>query len=126
MAYTPTALRPKTSPDNFSGLRTDGNRVAMTGALGNTVVSQDAAGSPVTSPVTNMSGTGVNLVVPTNAVQFTINCSVAVQVGEDTSFAQGLNIPANTLFTLDCANMVNIAVKPSNGVNTTSFQFKTV
>jgi hypothetical protein len=126
VAYTPTPIRPKLAQDNFGGLRTDGNRVAMTGALGNTVQSQDAAVSPVTSPVTNMNGSGVNLVVPTNAVQFTINSTVAVQVGEDTSFAQGLNIPANTLYTMDCGNMTNIAVKPSSGTNTTSFQFKLV
>lgn len=126
MTYTPTALRPKSAPDNFGGLRTDGNRVAMTGGLGNAVVSQDATGTPVTSPVTNMSGSGVTLICPTNAIQLTINSTVACQVGEDTSYAQGLNIPANTLFTMDCANMTSIAVKPSSGTNTTSFQFKVV
>lgn len=125
MSYTATPLRSKTL-QSFGGLVTDSNRIGMTGALGATVVSQDAAASPVTSPVTNMSNSGVSLTVPSNAVQFTINSTVAFQIGEDTSYTQGLNVPANTLFTMDCARMTQIAIKTSNGTNTTSFQFKVV
>lgn len=126
MAYTPSARKSATSPNNFSGLRVDGNRIAMTGALGNVMQSQDAAGSPVTSPVTNGSGSGFALVVPAGAVQFTINSSVTCQVGEDSSYAQGLQIPASTLVTFDCADQANIYLKPSSGTNTIYFQFKIV
>ena len=125
MAYTPTALRQK-SNQSFGSLVQDQNRVEMTGTTGNTVVSQDATGTPVTSPVTNMSASGATLTVPTNAVQFTVNSSVTIQVGEDSSYAQGLLVPANTLWTIDCARMTNIYLKPSNGTNTTYFQFKVV
>lgn len=125
MAYTPTVLRVKTL-QSFGPLVTDSNRIGMTGSLGNTLQSQDATGTPVTSPVTNMVGTGVLLTVPVNAVQFTVDSTVTIQVGEDTSFAQGLNVPANTLYTLDCARMTFIALKPSSATNTVSFQFKIV
>jgi len=125
MAYTPTVLRVKTL-QSFGPLVTDSNRIGMTGSLGNTLQSQDATATPVTSPVTNMVGTGVLLTVPVNAVQFTVDSTVTIQVGEDTSFAQGLNVPANTLYTLDCARMTFIALKPSSATNTVSFQFKIV
>lgn len=126
MAYTPTSRKTASSPNNFSGLRVDGNRIAMTGALGNTLQSQDATGSPVTSPVTNMSASGVALTVPAGAVQFSINPSVTCQVGEDASFAQGLQVPASVVSTFDCADMANIYLKPSSGTNTVYFQFKIV
>lgn len=125
MAYTPTPIRAKTAT-NFSGLVNDGNRNAMTGVIGSTMVSQDATGTPVTSPVTNMSGSGAALTVPNNAVQFLINPTVTTQVGEDSSYAQGIVAPASTITTFDCARMTNIYLKPSSGTNTVSFQFKTV
>ena len=125
MAYTPTPLRQK-GTQSFGSLVQDQNRVEMTGTTGNTVVSQDATGTPVTSPVTSMSASGATLTVPTNAVQFTVNSTVTIQVGEDGSYAQGLLIPANTLWTIDCARMTSIYLKPSNSTNTVYFQFKVV
>lgn len=124
MTYTPSAVKSHTNPNNFGGLANDGNRVAM--PYGSAMVSQDATGTPVTSPITNGSGSGITLTVPTNAVQFTINSSVTCIVGEDASFAQGLQIPANTLVTFDCTKQANIYLKPSSGTNTIYFQFKTV
>lgn len=125
MAYTPTAIRSKNNL-SFGSLVNDQNRIGMTGQTGNTVQSQDAANSPIVSPVTNMSGSGQLLKVPANAVQLTVNSTVTIQIGEDESFAQGINVPANTLFTIDCARMTNVALKPSSGTNTVSFLFKLV
>jgi len=125
MAYTPSGLRAKNNL-SFGSLVQDQNRIGLTGATGNSVLSQDATASPVTSPVTNMSVSGVTLTVPANAVQFTVNSSVTIQIGEDGSYAQGLNVPANTLYTIDCARQQYIYLKPSNGTNTVSFQFKIV
>ena len=122
MAYTASGLRSKTNL-TFNGLVDDGNRVAMTGALGAGTISQDATASPVTSPATNMSGSGVALTVPPNAVSLTINSTVTTQIGEDSSYAQGLNIPANTLYNYPCARQQFIYLKPSSGTNTVSFQF---
>ena len=128
MAYTPTALRQK-GIQSFGSLVQDQNRVEMTGAIGNTIQSQDATGTPVTSPLTNGSASGFALTVPTNAVQCIVYCStslVTLLVGEDSSYAQGMFVPATTYFTVDCARMTNIYIKPSSGTNTIYFQFKIV
>lgn len=123
MAYTPSGLRSK-GLQTFGSLVFDQNRVGLTGVLGNTFLSQDATGTPVTSPQTNLAASTQALVVPSNAVQFTISSTVAIQVGEDSSGAQGINVPANTMATFDCARIANIYIKPSNATNTVSFQFK--
>jgi len=125
MAYTPSGLRAKNNL-SFGSLVQDQNRIGLTGATGNSVQSQDATATPVTSPVTNMSGSGVTLTVPANAVQFTVNSTVTIQIGEDGSYAQGLNVPANTLYTIDCARQQYIYLLPSSGTNKVSFQFKIV
>ena len=128
MAYTPTPLRQK-GTQSFGSLVQDQNRVEMTGAIGNTIVSQDATGTPVTSPIGNGSGSGFALTVPANAVQCIFFCSTAgvtLQIGEDSSYAQGMFVPATTYFTVDCARMTNIYVKPSNATNSIYFQFKVV
>jgi hypothetical protein len=125
MAYTPSGLRAKNNL-SFGSLVQDQNRIGLTGATGNSVQSIDATATPVKSPVTNMSGSGVTLTVPANAIQFTINSTVTIQIGEDSSYAQGLNVPANTLYTIDCARQQYIYLLPSSGTNTVSFQFKIV
>lgn len=125
MAYTPSGLRQKNNL-TFGSLVQDQNRVEMTGNTGNTILSQDSTSSPVTSPVTNMSGSGAVLTVPANATSFTVNSTVSIQVGEDSSYAQGLLIPANTLWTIDCARIQYLYLKPSSGTNTVYFQFKIV
>ena len=122
MAYTPSGQKQSTP---FGGSVTDGNRVAMTG-FPNYTVSQDITGTPVTSPVTNMSGSGAALTVPLNAVSVTVESTVIMQIGEDSSYAQGLNIPASTLYTYPCARQAFVYLKPSSGTNTTSFQFNCV
>ena len=128
MAYTPTPLRQK-GTQSFGSLVQDQNRVEMTGAIGNTIVSQDATATPVTSPIGNGSGSGFALTVPANAVQCIFFCSTAgvtLQIGEDSSYAQGMFVPATTYFTVDCARMTNIYVKPSNATNSIYFQFTVV
>lgn len=123
MAYTPSGLRSK-GLQTFGSLVFDQNRIGLTGVLGNTFQSQDATGTPVTSPITNLAASVKTLVVPSNAVQFTISSTVIIQVGEDSSGAQGLNIPANQIWTFDCARIANIYLLPSSATNTVSFQFK--
>ncbi len=123
---TRVTFKSKSVPNNFSGLRVDGNRVAMTGAIANNIQSYDATASINYSPLTNVSTGGLTLTVPQNATQFTINSTVTCQVGEDSTYAYGINIPANTLITQDCANQQFVYLKPSNATNTVSFTFKCV
>lgn len=125
MAYSASALRSKTNL-SFGSLVNDQNRIGMTGYSANFTISQDSTATPVTSPVTNMSSSGATLTVPANAVSVTINSSVTILVGEDSSYAQGLNVPASTLYTYPCARQAYVYLKPSNGTNTVSFQFNCV
>lgn len=121
MAYIPSPRVPKSVPNNFGGMKVDGNRVAM--QYGSVMISQDITATPVTSPITNGSGSGIVLTKPVNAVQIMINSSVTCQVGEDSSYAQGFQIPASTPVTFDCADQQFIYLKPSSGTNTIWFQF---
>lgn len=124
MAYTPSANKIASTPSEFGGLRVDGNRVALTGAIANNMQSQDATGTPVNSPVTV--NTTQTLVVPQNAVAVTI-CSVtnAVQVSEDSTQAAYFSLPAGTPFTFQCANQQNVYLKTS-GSTVVSFQFQMI
>lgn len=135
MAYTPSANKAgntiagpgnatATSRSNFGGLRVDANRVALTGSTANYMQSQDATGTPVTSPVTV--NTTQTLVVPLNAVACTIaSVTNAVQVSEDSTMAAYFSLPAGTVFTFQCANQANIYLKTGSST-VVSFQFQTV
>lgn len=108
MAYTAPTL--KTGGNIFGGLVNDGNRNAMTGALGNSMQTEDATGTPVTSPVTV--NTAQTLTVPQNAVQCTIvSTTNAVQVSEDSTQTAYFTLPAATVWTFDCARMSTIYLK---------------
>lgn len=124
MAYTPTARKTKSPINNFAGLKTDGNRVAMTGATGNIIQTIDATGTPQTSPLTvNTTNT---LVVPQGAVSCTIaSVTNPVQVSEDSTQAAFFTVPAATIFTFDCADMANIYLKTGSST-VVSFLFKIV
>ena len=124
MAYTPSPLRTRNNL-SFGSFPEDQNRVNMP-LNANFTISQDATGTPVTSPQTNVSGSGATLTVPPNAVSLTINPTVTTQIGEDSSYAQGLNIPANAPFIYPCARQQYIYIKPSSGTNTVSFQFNCI
>ena len=130
MSYTYGGNKTKqTNPtlaSNFSGLQSDGNRIALTGIVGNRMQSKDATGTPVYSPLSNASSSGVALTVPSNAAQISVFCTVICQVGEDSSYAYGVSIPANTYVTFDVANQKYVYLKPSNDTNTTSFCFNII
>lgn len=124
MAYTPPTFKSPGIPDNFGGLRTDGNRVAMTGALGNFMQTRDNTGTPVNSPATV--NTTQTLVVPTGAVQCTISpVTNPVQVSEDSTQTAYFAVPAGAVVTFDCANLSNLYLKTS-GSTVVSFYFNMV
>jgi hypothetical protein len=97
--------------------------------IANYMQSIDGTASPVTSPITNGSASGLVLTVPLNAVSFYIYIASAVTalVGEDSTYTYGLFIPTTTLVgPLYCANQGFIYIKPSSGTNSIYFQFQTV
>lgn len=124
MAYTPTQPRSKIAPNNFGGLRSDGNRVSMTGALGNTIATQDATATPITSPTTVT--TTATLIVPVNAVQCSlVSTTNVVQISEDSTQSAFFTIPAGTIYTIDCANMSQIYLKVASST-VVNFIFKLI
>jgi hypothetical protein len=124
MTYTAPTLKQKTQSNNFSGLVTDGNRVAMTGALGNFIQTIDATGTPVASPVTV--NTTTTLTVPQGAVEITImSVTNAVQVSEDSTQSAYFTLPAATVMTFDVARQQYVYLKTSSST-VVSFYFKVV
>lgn len=128
MTYVPPVFKGDPSGgqtgSSFSGLRTDGNRVALTGVTGNFMQTQDNAGSPVTSPVTV--NTTSTLAVPVQAAQCTISpVTNAVQVSEDSSMTAYFSVPAGAVVTFDCANMTNIYLKTGSST-VVSFSFNMI
>lgn len=121
MAYNPpTFKQPPTTgqtASNFSGLRVDGNRVAMTGVLGNYMQSQDnTPTTPLISPQTVTATT--TLVVPNNAAQITIVATTnAVQISEDSTETASFLLPAGVIWTFDCSNMTKIYIKAGSSTS---------
>lgn len=109
---------------NFSNLRVDAGRNAMTGVLGNFMQTQDNTGTPVTSPVTV--NTTKTLVVPLNAAQITISpVTNPVQVSEDSTQTAYFAVPAGAVVTFDCANLANIYLKTGSST-VVSFYFNCI
>lgn len=122
MAYTAASL--KTGGNIYGGLVNDGNRNAMTGAIGNQMYTQDATGTPVTSPATV--NTTQTLTVPSNAVQFTISpVTNPVRVSEDSTNTAYFAVPAGTTWTFDCARLSKIYLV-TTGSTVVSFYFNLV
>lgn len=117
MAYAPGTLRTSTP---FGGAVTDGNRTGLTG-FANVMLSQDATGTPVTSPATV--NTTTTLAVPLNAVAITISpVTNPVQVSEDSTQTAYFAVPAGATQTFPCARLANIYLKTS-GSTVVSFYF---
>lgn len=114
MAYNPPTFRGDPAGgqtgSTYSGLRTDGNRVALTGLVGNWLQTIDNTGTPNTSPLTV--NTTATLAVPTQAAQCTIvSTTNAVQISEDSTMTAYFTLPAGVPWTFDCANMTNVYLK---------------
>jgi hypothetical protein len=96
----------------------------MTGAIGNQIQTQDATGTPVTSPVTV--NTTKTLVVPANAVSLVvISTTNAVQVSEDSTQTAFFSLPAAIPWEFDCARVSNMYLKTGSST-TVNFYFKLV
>ena len=124
MTYAPPTNKTASAPHNFSGLVNDGNRVAMTGAVGSFMSCIDATGTPVTSPVTV--NTTQTLVVPHGAVEITIiSVTNPVQVSEDSTQTAYFALPAAIPMTFDVARQQNVYLKTGSST-VVSFYFKIV
>ncbi len=137
MSYTPspnkgentsTPSNPGSTPtgrSNFSGLRVDANRIGMTGYTANNFQTQDATGTPVTSPVAV--NTTTTLTVPANAVSVTlVSVTNGIRISEDSTYSVYFNLPAATPFTVECANQQYVYLQSASGSTTVSFIFNLV
>lgn len=125
MAYTPSPTKGPGAPSTFGGLVSDGNRNAMTGALGSYMQSRDATPTtPLVSPLTV--NTTATLVVPQNAAQVTIvSTTNAVQVSEDSTQTASFALPAASVWQFDVARQQNVYLKVS-GSTVVNFYFTIV
>ncbi len=103
----------------------DGNRNALTGALGNGFQTQDGASSPVGSPLA-MSGSVQTLTVPNGAVECTINPNTAsVKVSEDSTMSVYFVVPIGTSQTFPCARQEYIYLEGTSP-DTVNFYFNSL
>lgn len=124
MAYTAPTMKSKNSPNNFGGLRNDGNKIALTGLVGNYIQTIDATGTPQNSPLTV--NTTATLVIPQAAALVTI-CSTTnpVQISEDSTMTAYFTLPAGVPFTFDVANQQNLYLKTGSST-VVSFVFNMI
>jgi len=87
--------------DSFGSVPRDANRQFLANFM-NYFVTQDATGTPVTSPVTVSKDAATPLVVPAAAAQLVLSTSAALRVSEDPAGAHYFVVPANTQFTFPC------------------------
>lgn len=124
MAYTPPVRKTKVAPNNFAGVKTDGNRVAMMGPTGNIIQTIDNTGTPNVSPLTV--NTTATLAVPPGAVSCTItSVTNAIRISEDSTSSAYFALPAAQVLTFDCADMANIYLSAASST-VVSFLFKIV
>jgi len=107
---------------NFGNLPRDGSRSPI--QTTNSFVTQDATGTPITSPLAYTTGV-TTLVVPPNAVSIVIQSSVALKVSEVLTQASYYTTTINGVETLSCGNMANIYLSAA-GAATIQFRFNTV
>jgi hypothetical protein len=122
MAYTPSARKSKSSPNNFGGMKVDANRVAM--QYGSVMQTQDATGTPVTSPATV--NTTTTLVVPQNAVSLTVTpVTNPVQVSEDSTQSTYYAVPAGASQKFEVSDQQDVYLKTASST-VVSFFFELI
>lgn len=128
MAYTaaPNKIKTQGYASNFSNLQNDAGRNALTGAVGNRILTRDATTSPVTSPTSMTGATTLTLTVPQNAAQITV-CpqTTAVGVTEDSTGTDYFLQPGNSIQTYDVANQATVTLVSST-TTSVSFFFSTI
>lgn len=115
-------MPPTLNPQKMtSGLVRDDNGDQI--QIGSGFQTQDAASSPVTSPLT-MTGSTQTLAVPTNAVELIVNPSVSMNVSEVVSMATFDVIAASTKESIPCARMPFVYINGASG--TLNFRFTVI
>lgn len=123
MAYTQSIVKPQATPGktNFGGAVVDANRIGMVGN-NSFFQTQDAAASPVTSPLA-MTGSVQTLTVPANALSVTVTPETTiVQVSEDSTMSVYSRVQIGQSQTFPVARQQYIYLKGTSS-NVVSFFF---
>lgn len=115
----------KTSSSVLGSFTRDKNKVPFQGA--NQLVTADATGTPVTSPL-SLTTTGVfTIVVPDTAIRMTYMSAGDVRISELVAMGQYDLAKANIKESIDVSKMQNVYFKnDSSGTNNLYFKFFTV
>lgn len=104
----------------------DSNRIAVQG-VANGINTNDAAPTPVTSPVVATATADVVLTVPQSAISVTIvPATAAATVSEVAGSAQNAVLPVGTVTTINLAKQKYLYLRGSGASSTVSFYFSLI
>jgi hypothetical protein len=111
------------SPNNFGPMAQDANKRELQVASG--IQTQDATGTPVTSPIAVPSSSVTTLNVPTNACRLhIIPLTNSVNISEVSNLATYVTAPVGVETVIPCARQSVIYLKSNTGAATgTTFYF---
>ena len=89
--------------------------------VGNNFAVEDAAETPVTSPVTITAGSTQLLTIPTNAAEVIINSDDDVMLGLDSSFTEYDRIPAGIPANIQCGKLSTMYLKNAGSASITVY-----
>lgn len=110
----------KNQIDTFNNLPHDGSRTAI--QIGNSFQTQDATGTPQTSPLA-YSNTVLTIAVPDRAAEFVVYPTTALRVSEIVGMTQYDVVLANSKESFPCAGMSNIYITRDASNGTANFRF---
>ena len=108
---------------NFGALRKDSNHESI--PFGGAFVTQDATGTPKTSPLAYSSSV-ITLTVPANAVKLVVLPTTDMRISDVSNAATYDVVPANTRETYDVANMSAVYIVRDASDGSLRFRFITV
>jgi hypothetical protein len=125
MGYT---FKTYQTPNNLGPLAMDANKQAIQIAAG--IQTQDAAGTPVVSPLAVPSGAPTTLSIPKAAVNLCVlplTNSINISESDPTVATNYLTAPVGAITKIPCVRMATIYLKANTGPATgTSFWFEMV
>lgn len=114
------------SPNNFGPMGQDANKQPLGIASG--IQTQDATGTPITSPIAVPNGSVTTLLVPRNAVKLhIIPLTQSVNISEVSDVSTYITAPVGVDTVIPCVRQSIIYLKANTGAATgTSFYFELI
>lgn len=129
MAYAKKTAPPAVAGQpavNFGGQAFDANRTPL-GSVDSGFITQDATGTPKTSPQSATTAADIALIVPSNATSVVISTSAfAVDVSELAGHSQYMTVPVGAVATFDVARQGTLYLRGNGGTAVATFAFQLV